>query len=58
MGDTLGALLAWSRLEAGTELPGTTVLRLDQLVEDTVSDAGGGCVALATEPTVVRGDPL
>ncbi len=58
MGDTLDALLAWARLEAGTEPADPTELRLDQLVEDTVADLDPeGRVALSTEPVVVTGDP-
>ncbi len=40
MGDTLDALLAWARLEAGTEPREATELRLDQLVEDAVDEIG------------------
>jgi two-component system, OmpR family, sensor kinase len=58
MGDTLDALLAWARLEAGTEPPDSTELRLDQLVEDTVAELDSeGRIALAAEPVVVAGDP-
>ena len=59
MGETLNTLLAWGRLEAGTELPDPTRLRLDQLVEDLVAELpDAGAVTLSTSPTVVRGDPL
>jgi two-component system OmpR family sensor kinase len=58
MGDTLNALLAWARLEAGTEPPGSTELRLDQLVEDVAREVDpDGRIELRTEPCVVRGDP-
>jgi two-component system OmpR family sensor kinase len=58
MGDTLDALLAWARLEAGAELPDPTELRLDQLVEDVAGDlAEDGRIVVETEPVVVRGDP-
>ena len=59
MGDTLNALLAWGRLEAGTETAKTTRLRLDQLVDDTVAELGTeGAVELSTSPSVVHGDPV
>ena len=60
MGDTLDALLAWARMDAGAELPGMTDLRLDQLVEDVGAElerTGRGRVDVDAEPTVVRGDP-
>ncbi len=58
MGDTLDALLAWARLEAGTEPRERTELRLDQLVEDVVADLGAADrIALEVEPSVVVGDP-
>ena len=59
MGSTLDRLLAWGRLEAGTELPDPTPLRLDQLVEDLVAEnPAAAAVELSAAPTVVRGDPL
>jgi signal transduction histidine kinase len=58
MGDTLDALLAWARLEAGTEPRETSELRLDQLVEDVVGEFGaGGRISVEAEPSVVVGDP-
>ena len=42
MGDTVDALLAWARLEAGTEPREATELRLDQLVEDVVAEIEPG----------------
>lgn len=58
MGDTLDALLAWARLEAGTEPHETTELRLDQLVEDVVGEVDpGGRTAVEAQPSVVVGDP-
>jgi two-component system, OmpR family, sensor kinase len=58
MGDTLDALLAWARLEAGTEPREATELRLDQLVEDAVGEVDGtGRIAVTTEPSIVVGDP-
>jgi signal transduction histidine kinase len=57
MGDTLDALLTWARLEAGTEPPGMTELRLDQLVEEVVEDLDpDGRVDLSTRPVVVEAD--
>jgi two-component system OmpR family sensor kinase len=58
MGDTLDALLAWARLEAGTEPRQATELRLDQLVGDVVGEIGAaGKIAVEAEPSVVVGDP-
>jgi two-component system OmpR family sensor kinase len=58
MGDTLDALLAWARLEAGTELSDPTDLRLDQLVEDVAAGFDeAGRIVVETEPVIVRGDP-
>lgn len=58
MGDTLDALLAWARLEAGAEPAEPTELRLDQLVEDVAAELGpGGRIEVETAPVVVRGDP-
>ncbi len=58
MGETLGALLALGRLEAGAEREGGTDLRLDQLVEDLIGELDPtGAVAVAAAPSVVRGDP-
>ena len=59
MGDTLSALLAWARLEAGVEPAGMTELRLDQLVEDVAAelDRGGEGVEVRAEAVVMRGDP-
>ncbi len=57
MGDTLDALLAWARLEAGTESVGMTDLRLDQLVDSVVNDLDrDGRVELDAEPSVVHAD--
>ena len=42
MGDTVDALLAWARLEAGAEPTEPTELRLDQLVEDVGRGARPG----------------
>ncbi len=59
MGETLNTLLAWGRLEAGTELADSTPLRLDQVVEDLVAELpSADAVEISTSPTVVRGDPL
>ncbi len=59
MGETLDALLAWARLEAGTEPPHKTELRLDQLVEDLAAEvAPEGEIEVSASPTVVRGDPV
>ena len=59
MGDTLDTLLVWGRLEAGTELPNPTPLRLDQLVEDLVAELPDpAAFTVSSAPTVVRGDPL
>jgi two-component system, OmpR family, sensor kinase len=59
MSDTLDALLAWARLEAGTEPPRRTELRLDQLVEDVAAEvAPAGQVKVTASPTIVRGDPV
>lgn len=58
MGDTLDALLAWARLEAGAEVSDPTELRLDQLVEDLAAEVEPhGRIAVETEPVVVVGDP-
>jgi two-component system, OmpR family, sensor kinase len=58
MGDTLDALLAWARLEAGAELSEPTELRLDQLVEAVAAEVDpGGRIAVETAPVVVTGDP-
>jgi two-component system, OmpR family, sensor kinase len=58
MGETVGALLAWARLEAGTEPSAATELRLDQLVEDVAAELDpGGRIVLETEPVVVTADP-
>lgn len=58
MGDTLAALLAWARLEAGTEPLQRTELRLDQLVEDVAAEvAGNSEIEVEAAPSVVRGDP-
>ena len=58
MGDTLDALLAWARLEAGTEPRRMSELRLDQLVGDVVAEIdAGGRIAIEAEPSVVAGDP-
>jgi signal transduction histidine kinase len=58
MGETVGALLAWARLEAGTEPSAATELRLDQLVEDVAAELDpGGRIELETEPVVVTADP-
>jgi two-component system, OmpR family, sensor kinase len=58
MGDTLDALLAWARLEAGTEPREATELRLDQLVGDVVDEIGAvGLIAVEAEPSIVVGDP-
>ena len=58
MSDTLEALLAWARLEAGTEPPRQTELRLDQLVEDVAAEVSpDGGVEVSASPTVVSADP-
>jgi two-component system, OmpR family, sensor kinase len=58
MGDTLDALLAWARLEAGAEPAEPTKLRLDQLVADVAGEVDpGGRATVEAEPTVVTGDP-
>lgn len=58
MGDTVAALLAWGRLEAGAERAAHTELRLDQLVEDVAADLDpDGRIALETETAIVLGDP-
>ncbi len=58
MGDTVDALLAWARLEAGAELSEPTELRLDQLVEDLAAELDpDGRIELEVEPVVVVGDP-
>jgi signal transduction histidine kinase len=57
MGDTVDALLAWGRLEAGAEPPDATELRLDQLVEGVAGELDpGGRIELETEPVIVRAD--
>ncbi len=58
MGDTVDALLAWARLEAGAEPTEPTELRLDQLVEDLAGELDPDSrIELETEPVVVVGDP-
>jgi signal transduction histidine kinase len=58
MGETVGTLLAWARLEAGTEPATATELRLDQLVEDVAAELDpGGRIELETEPVVVTANP-
>jgi two-component sensor histidine kinase len=59
MGDTLDALLAWARLEAGAERADPSELRLDQLVEDVAGEVDpAGRIAVEVEPVVVLGDPI
>ncbi|MCA5923785.1 sensor histidine kinase [Curtobacterium oceanosedimentum] len=55
----LAALLTRARIDAGTFTPERVPLRLDQIVEQVVDDVRQTSrVRVATEPTVVVGDPV
>ncbi|MFE5587698.1 sensor histidine kinase [Kitasatospora sp. NPDC056531] len=58
LGRLVTGLLARARVEAGTQKIELTLLRLDQLTEQTVEELPDSTgVTVTTEPTIVNGDP-
>ncbi|MFH9354598.1 sensor histidine kinase [Kitasatospora sp. NPDC017646] len=58
LGRLVTGLLARARVEAGTQEIEFTLLRLDQLVEQTIEELPDSTgVTVATEATIVNGDP-